>query len=68
MATFSVLIEKDEDGRFVATCPALDGCVTEGETRQEAIENIKDVIRLCLEDMRQIGQPVPDVESVEIAV
>ena len=43
---FTVVIEKDEDGRFVAICPALQGCYTEGETEAEASELVKDAIRL----------------------
>lgn len=47
---FTVIIEQDEDGRFLAICPALQGCYTEGETLEEAQELIKDAIRLHIED------------------
>ncbi|MDO8692333.1 MAG: type II toxin-antitoxin system HicB family antitoxin [Dehalococcoidia bacterium] len=60
---YNVVIEQDEDGLFVASCPALQGCYTQGETYQEALENIKDAIRLHIEARRQVGEPVP-VESV----
>ena len=43
---FTVVIERDEDGRFVAIVPALQGCYTEGETEQEARDLIEDAIRL----------------------
>ena len=43
---YAVLIECDEDGRYVATCPALQGCYTEGEREEEAREMIRDAIRL----------------------
>jgi predicted RNase H-like HicB family nuclease len=46
----TIVIERDEDGRFVATCPPLQGCYTEGETEQEARELILDAIRLHLKD------------------
>ena len=46
---FTVVVEQDEDGRFLALCPALQGCYTEGETEQEARELIEDAIRLHLE-------------------
>ena len=46
----TVVIEKDESGRFLATCPALQGCYTEGETVEEALELIKDAIKLHIED------------------
>lgn len=43
---FTVVIERDEDGRFVAICPTLPGCYTEGETEKEAMELIEDAIKL----------------------
>ena len=48
--TFAVVIEKDEDGRFIAVCPDLQGCYTEGESEAEARVLIADAIRLHLED------------------
>ena len=39
---FRVIIEEDEDGIFVAECPSLPGCISQGKTRAEALENIKD--------------------------
>ncbi len=65
MATYryKIVIEQDEDGLFVASCPALQGCYTQGETYEEAVENIKDAIRLHIEARRELGEPVP-VESV----
>ena len=47
---FTVVIERDEDGRFLAICPALQGCYTEGETEAEARELIADAIRLHIQD------------------
>lgn len=46
---FRVIIEQDEDGYFVAEVPAIPGCYTQGDTYEEAIERIKEVIELCLE-------------------
>lgn len=46
---FKVIIERDEDGFFVASVPALPGCHTQGRTFQELMKNIKDVIKLCLD-------------------
>jgi predicted RNase H-like HicB family nuclease len=43
-----VVIEIDEDGKYVASCPALRGCYTQGDTFEEALENIHDVIETCL--------------------
>ncbi len=47
---FRVLIEQDEDGWFVADVPAIPGCHTQGKTYEEAINNVKEVIELCLEE------------------
>ena len=49
---FQVIVEQDEAGYFVAECPALKACYTQGKTYEEAAENIKDVIGLCLASMR----------------
>lgn len=48
--SINILYEKDEDGYFIASCPDLEGCYTQGKTLQEATENIKEVIDLCLEE------------------
>jgi antitoxin HicB len=61
-----VLIEQDEDGRFVATCPSLPGCVSEGDTRQEALANIQDAIAGYVESLRKHGEPVPPPISEEV--
>ncbi len=47
---FTVVLDRDEDGRCLALCPSLPGCYTEGETEQEARELIEDAIRLHVED------------------
>jgi len=71
---FQVIIEQDEAGYFVAECPALKACYTQGRTYEEVIENIKDVIALCLEDLKAKGQKIPEqpeiigVKRVEVAV
>ena len=57
---YPVILEKDEEeGGFVVTCPLLKGCVSQGETEEEALENIKDAISLYLagiEDLRRMGK------------
>ena len=68
---FTVVIEMDEDGRFVAICPALQGCYTEGETEQEARELIEDAIRLHVQDRLAAGEPIHKevaVSTVRVAV
>jgi predicted RNase H-like HicB family nuclease len=66
---FSVIIEKDEDGRFVAICPALQGCYTEGETEGEAKELIKDAIRLHIESRHERNEPIySEISSEKIRI
>ncbi len=62
---FSVVIEKDEDGYF-AFCPNLQGCYTQGDSYEEALENIKDAIRLHIEDRIKDGETIPIVESISL--
>lgn len=55
---FTVVIERDEDGRYVAVVPALQGCYTEGETEQEVRDLIEDAIRLHVEDRLERGEHI----------
>jgi len=64
----TIVIERDEDGRFLALCPALQGCYTEGESEEEARELITDAIRLHLESRLERGEPIPDEVSTEKVV
>jgi predicted RNase H-like HicB family nuclease len=57
---FTVVIERDEDGRYVAVVPALQGCYTEGETEQEARDLVEDAIRLHVEDLLERGEPIQE--------
>jgi predicted RNase H-like HicB family nuclease len=59
MALYRVLIEQDEDGVFVAECPTLPGCVSQGLTRDEAVHNIKDAIAGYIESLRRHNEPIP---------
>jgi len=71
---FQVIVERDESGWYVAECPALQGCYTQGKTYAEAIENIHEVIELCLETLKQPGKKIPaspqiiGIQPVEVAV
>jgi len=68
---FKVVIEQDEDGVYVAECPAFKGCYSQGTTIEEALENIKDAIRLHIEARQAVGENVPVevlIEEVEISV
>lgn len=61
---FLVFIERDEDGIYVATCPALQGCYTQGDTYQEALDNIREAIELHIEARLQVGEPIPLLQEV----
>jgi len=66
---FRVIIQQDEDGAFVAECPSLPGCISQGRTREEALENVRDAIRGYLESLKKHNEPIPppiDEEIVEI--
>lgn len=66
---FTVVIEQDEDGRYLAICPALQGCYTEGETEEEAHELIKDAIKLHIQDRLASGEPIyREVSSTVVSV
>lgn len=62
---FSIVIEKDQDGYFVF-CPELQGCYSQGETYEEALQNIRDAIALHIKDRQQEGQEIPYSESVSL--
>jgi predicted RNase H-like HicB family nuclease len=63
---YRIVIEEDEDGVFIAECPALHGCISQGKTREEALENIQDAIRGYLESLKKHGEPIPPSISEEI--
>lgn len=70
-----VVIEQDEDGIFIAECLALQGCYAQGDTYEKAIENVKDVIAMCIEELKEekkkINLKYPEVigvKNLEVAV
>ena len=63
---FRIIIEQDEDGIFVAECPTLSGCISEGATRKEAIDNISNAIKGYLESLNKHYEPIPPSISEEI--
>ena len=56
---YRILIEQDEDGIYVAECPSLPGCVSQGKTRSDAVDNIKDSIKGYLESLKKHNGPIP---------
>ncbi len=66
---FVVTVDRDEDGVYVAECAAIPGCVSQGNTEQEALDNVKDAIRQCLEVRAERGMPLTVATyEVDIAV
>ena len=66
---YTVVIELDEDGKFLAICPALQGCYSEGDTKEEALEMIKDAIKLHIEDRIENGESLyKEVFSMQVQV
>ena len=66
---FLVTIDRDEDGVWIAECPAIPGYVSQGGTREEAIANVGEAIALCLEVRNERVLPLTiEVEQVEVSV
>lgn len=63
---FPVIVEEDEDGLFVADCPDLPGCHTQGKTIEEAITNIRDAIKLHLKILKEENGEIPNVKPVSL--
>ncbi|MBS3113822.1 type II toxin-antitoxin system HicB family antitoxin [Candidatus Woesearchaeota archaeon] len=66
---YRVVVEEDEDGIFVAECPSLPGCISQGKSRKEALNNVKDAIKGYLESLKKHNEPIPPSvyeEMVEI--
>jgi len=60
-----VVIEKDADG-FFAFCPELQGCYAQGRSYEEALRNIRDAVRLHIEDRLEAGEEIPVVEAISL--
>ena len=63
---YRVLFEQDEDGVFVATCPSLPGCISQGSARSEALVNIREAIEAYLASLKKHGDPIPPSISEEV--
>ncbi len=63
---YRVLIEQDEDGVFVAEVPNLPGCVSQGDTREQALANVREAIAAYVESLEDHGDPVPPPITEEI--
>jgi len=66
---YRILIEPEEEGGYHAWCPALPGCHVQGETKEEALKNLKEAIELYLESLKEHGEPIPDdVEESTVVI
>ena len=64
-----ITLERDETGMIVAECPAIPGCVSQGKTEEEAIENVREAIQACLEARAASGLPLTvAIREIEVAV
>lgn len=57
-------MERDEDGMYIASCPALQGCYSQGAGYEESVDNLKDAIKLHIKARQEIGEPIP----IEVAI
>ena len=65
---FNVTIDRDEDGVFVVECRSIPGCVSQGKTKEEALENISDAIKLCLQVRSAKGMHLTiETRQIEVA-
>jgi predicted RNase H-like HicB family nuclease len=66
---FWTSLDRDEDGVWIAECPSIPGCVSQGSTRDEALANIREAIALCLEVRAERGMPLTvETQLVEVGV
>lgn len=66
---FVTTLDRDEDGVWVVECPSIPGCVSQGETKEEAVVNIREAIAACLEVRAERGMPLTvETQEVEVAL
>lgn len=66
---FNVTVDRDEDGVWIVECPAIPGCVSQGKTKDEALDSIREAIVLCLEVRAENGLPLTiETRQIEVVV
>ncbi|MHC1768193.1 MAG: type II toxin-antitoxin system HicB family antitoxin [Verrucomicrobiia bacterium] len=66
---FVTTLERDEDGVWIVECPSIPGCVSQGQTRDEALANIREAIAACLEVRAERGLPLTvETQQVEVTI
>jgi predicted RNase H-like HicB family nuclease len=64
---FQVTVDRDEDGVWIAECPSIPGCISQGATKADALRSIREAIRQCLEVRAERGMPLTvETHSVEV--
>ncbi len=63
---YKVILEKDPKSGYIVVCPSFQGCYSQGETIEEALENIKEAIELCIEDLKIRGEEIPESKHTVI--
>ena len=65
---FNITLDRDEDGMWIAECPSIPGCVSQGQTKDEALSNVQEAIAICLEVRAEKGLPLTvETRQVEVA-
>jgi predicted RNase H-like HicB family nuclease len=65
---FNVTVDRDEDGVWIVECPSIPGCVSQGASKDEALDNIAEAIKLCLEVRAERGMPLTiETRQIEVA-
>lgn len=62
---YTVVLQRENDGGYVVSVPALPGCVSQGDTREEALKNIEEAIELYVEGVKAAGEPIPTEDGRE---
>ncbi len=66
---FIITVDRDEDGAYVVECPSIPGCISQGKSEKEALRNIKDAIRECLQVRAERGMPLTvSTREIEVSV
>jgi predicted RNase H-like HicB family nuclease len=63
---YRVTVQQDEDGVFVAAVPSLPGCISQGSTRQEALQNVQEAVQAYLDSLKKHDEPVPPPITEEV--
>ena len=64
-----ITLERDETGMIVVECPAIPGCVSQGKTEEEALDNIREAVQACIEARAEAGMPLTvDIREIEVSV